>query len=31
MFYNGVDRKRNGVGAILKEEFAKNVLEVKRT
>uniref|UniRef100_A0A673K0B0 Craniofacial development protein 2-like n=1 Tax=Sinocyclocheilus rhinocerous TaxID=307959 RepID=A0A673K0B0_9TELE len=30
LFYHGVDRKRNGVGVILKEEFVKNVLEVKR-
>lgn len=30
MFYYGLDRKRNGVGVILKEEFVRNVLEVKR-
>ncbi|KAK3574917.1 hypothetical protein QTP86_018981, partial [Hemibagrus guttatus] len=30
LFYYGVDSKRNGVGVILKEEFVKNVLEVKR-
>ncbi|XP_051793709.1 uncharacterized protein LOC127530597 [Acanthochromis polyacanthus] len=30
LFYHGVDRKRNGVGVILKEEFVRNVLEVKR-
>ncbi|XP_061621461.1 uncharacterized protein LOC133474126 [Phyllopteryx taeniolatus] len=30
LFYHGVDGKRNGVGVILKEELAKNVLEVKR-
>lgn len=30
VFYHGVDRKRNGVGVILKEEFVRNVLEVKR-
>lgn len=30
LFYHGVDRKRNGVGVILKEEFVKNVVEVKR-
>ncbi|TRY54613.1 hypothetical protein DNTS_001598, partial [Danionella cerebrum] len=30
LFYYGVDRKRNGVGVILKEEFVRNVLEVKR-
>ncbi|KAK3534513.1 hypothetical protein QTP86_016589 [Hemibagrus guttatus] len=29
-FYYGVDSKRNGVGVILKEEFVRNVLEVKR-
>ncbi|KAK2899776.1 hypothetical protein Q8A73_012905 [Channa argus] len=30
LFYHGSDRKRNGVGVILKEEFVRNVLEVKR-
>ncbi|KAF7649734.1 hypothetical protein LDENG_00136870, partial [Lucifuga dentata] len=30
LFYHGVDGKRNGVGVILKEEFVRNVLEVKR-
>uniref|UniRef100_A0A7N6AN85 Endonuclease/exonuclease/phosphatase domain-containing protein n=1 Tax=Anabas testudineus TaxID=64144 RepID=A0A7N6AN85_ANATE len=30
LFYHGVDRKRNGVGVILKAEFVNNVLEVKR-
>ncbi|KAK3553970.1 hypothetical protein QTP70_017462, partial [Hemibagrus guttatus] len=30
LFYYGVDSKRNGVGVVLKEEFARNVLEVKR-
>ncbi|KAK3555667.1 hypothetical protein QTP86_025750, partial [Hemibagrus guttatus] len=30
MFYYGVDSKRNGVGVVLKEEFVRNVLEVKR-
>ena len=30
LFYYGVDGKRNGVGVILKEEFVRNVLEVKR-
>ncbi|KAK2921479.1 hypothetical protein Q8A73_000964 [Channa argus] len=30
LFYHGSDRKRNGVRVILKEEFVKNVLEVKR-
>ncbi|KAK3540824.1 hypothetical protein QTP86_002367 [Hemibagrus guttatus] len=30
LFYYGVDSKRNGVGVDLKEEFVRNVLEVKR-
>ncbi|KAK3553859.1 hypothetical protein QTP70_012695 [Hemibagrus guttatus] len=30
LFYYGVDTKRNGVGVVLKEEFVKKVLEVKR-
>ncbi|KAE8291438.1 hypothetical protein D5F01_LYC11043 [Larimichthys crocea] len=30
LFYHGVDRKRNGVGVILKEKFVRSVLEVKR-
>ncbi|KAK3508104.1 hypothetical protein QTP70_014279 [Hemibagrus guttatus] len=30
MIYYPVDSKRNGVGVVLKEEFVKNVLEVKR-
>ncbi|KAK3506655.1 hypothetical protein QTP70_012527 [Hemibagrus guttatus] len=30
LFYYGVDSKSNGVGVILKEEFVRNVLEVKR-
>ncbi|KAK3537068.1 hypothetical protein QTP70_000746 [Hemibagrus guttatus] len=30
LFYYGVDSKRNGVGVFLKEEFVRNVLEVKR-
>ncbi|KAK3548411.1 hypothetical protein QTP70_012651 [Hemibagrus guttatus] len=30
LFYYGVDSKRNGVGVVLKEEFGRNVLEVKR-
>ncbi|KAK3508458.1 hypothetical protein QTP70_030248, partial [Hemibagrus guttatus] len=30
LFYCGVDSKRNGVGVVLKEEFVRNVLEVKR-
>ncbi|KAK3545937.1 hypothetical protein QTP70_016961, partial [Hemibagrus guttatus] len=29
LFYYGVDSKRNGVGVVLKEEFVRNVLEVK--
>ncbi|KAF3688243.1 Craniofacial development protein 2 p97 bucentaur protein [Channa argus] len=29
LFYHGSDRKRNGVVVILKEEFVRNVLEVK--
>ncbi|MCJ8741372.1 hypothetical protein PDJAM_G00070040 [Pangasius djambal] len=29
LFYYGVDSKRNGVGVVLKEEFGRNVLEVK--
>jgi len=29
LFYHGVGGKRNGVEVILKEEFVKNVLEVK--
>ncbi|XP_065654617.1 uncharacterized protein LOC136081244 [Hydra vulgaris] len=28
LFYHGVDRKRNGVGVILKEEFSKSVVEI---
>ncbi|KAK3564447.1 hypothetical protein QTP86_020386 [Hemibagrus guttatus] len=28
LFYYGVDRKRNGAGVVLKEEFVRNVLEV---
>ena len=28
MFYHNVDRRRNGVGGILKDEYAKNVAEV---
>ena len=27
--YHGVDRKRNGVGVILKESYVKNAVEVK--
>ncbi|KAK3550119.1 hypothetical protein QTP86_021055, partial [Hemibagrus guttatus] len=30
LFYYGGDSKRNGVGVVLKEEFVRNVLEVKR-
>lgn len=30
MFYYGGDGKRNGVGVILKEEFVRSVVEVKR-
>ncbi|KAK3549868.1 hypothetical protein QTP86_015490 [Hemibagrus guttatus] len=30
LFYYGVHSKRNGVGVVLKEEFVRNVLEVKR-
>ncbi|KAK3570815.1 hypothetical protein QTP86_027625, partial [Hemibagrus guttatus] len=30
LFYYGVGSKRNGVGVVLKEEFVRNVLEVKR-
>ncbi|KAK3564702.1 hypothetical protein QTP86_024835 [Hemibagrus guttatus] len=30
LFYYGEDSKRNGVGVVLKEEFVRNVLEVKR-
>ncbi|KAK3545651.1 hypothetical protein QTP70_009568 [Hemibagrus guttatus] len=30
LFYYGVDSKSNGVGVVLKEEFVRNVLEVKR-
>ncbi|KAK3524762.1 hypothetical protein QTP86_002705 [Hemibagrus guttatus] len=30
LFYYGVASKRNGVGVVLKEEFVRNVLEVKR-
>ncbi|KAK3512293.1 hypothetical protein QTP70_003282 [Hemibagrus guttatus] len=30
LFYYGVVSKRNGVGVVLKEEFVRNVLEVKR-
>ncbi|KAF7710678.1 hypothetical protein HF521_009550, partial [Silurus meridionalis] len=30
LFYHGVDGKRNGVGVILKKEYSKSVVEVKR-
>ncbi|KAI5100255.1 hypothetical protein C0J45_9241 [Silurus meridionalis] len=30
LFSYGVDGKRNGVGVILKEEYSKSVVEVKR-
>ncbi|KAI5090388.1 hypothetical protein C0J45_19249 [Silurus meridionalis] len=30
LFYHGVAGKRNGVGVILKEEYSKSVVEVKR-
>ena len=30
LYYHGVDRKRNGVGVLLKEEDVKNVVEEKR-
>ncbi|KAK3518654.1 hypothetical protein QTP70_006960 [Hemibagrus guttatus] len=30
LFYYGVDSKRNGEGVVLKEEFVRKVLEVKR-
>ncbi|XP_051775660.1 craniofacial development protein 2-like [Erpetoichthys calabaricus] len=30
LFYHGLDRRRNGVGVILKERYVKSVLEVKR-
>ena len=29
-FYHGVDSKRNGIGVIVREEYIKKVLEVKR-
>lgn len=29
-FYQGVHRKRNGVGVILKEEYVNSVVELKR-
>ena len=30
LFYHGVDGRRNGVGVILKENYVKRVLEVRR-
>ncbi|KAF7703561.1 hypothetical protein C0J45_1013 [Silurus meridionalis] len=30
LFHHGVDGKRNGVGVVLKEEYSKTVVEVKR-
>ncbi|ROL41851.1 hypothetical protein DPX16_9442 [Anabarilius grahami] len=30
LFFHGADGKRNGIGVILKEEYVKSVLEVKR-
>ena len=30
LFYHGVDGERNGTGVTLKEEFVRNVLDVKR-
>ncbi|KAI5085372.1 hypothetical protein C0J45_23769 [Silurus meridionalis] len=30
LFFHGVDGKRNGVGVILKKEYSKSVMEVKR-
>ncbi|KAI5621838.1 gastrula zinc finger protein XlCGF28.1-like [Silurus asotus] len=30
LFYHGVDGKKNGVGVILKKEYSKSVVEVKR-
>lgn len=30
LFYDGMDRKRNGVGFLLKEEFVRDVLEIRR-
>ena len=29
LYYHGVDKRRNRVGVILKEEYAKNDVEVK--
>ena len=30
IFYNGADRRKNGIGILLKEKLAESVLEVKR-
>ncbi|KAG2460172.1 CFDP2 protein, partial [Polypterus senegalus] len=30
LFYHGVNRRRNGIGVILKKQYVKSVLEVKR-
>ena len=30
IFYNGADRRKNGIGIVLRKELAENVLEVKR-
>ena len=30
LFYNGADRKRNGIGIVVREELVESVLEVKR-
>ena len=30
LLYHGVETKRNGVGVVLKEEYSKNVVEVRR-
>ena len=30
LYYHGVDRKRNGVGVILEEEYVKSVVKLKR-
>ena len=30
IFYNGADRRKNGIGIVLREELAESVLEVKR-
>ena len=30
LFYNGDDRRRNGIGIVVREELAESVLEVKK-